>query len=311
MRAADLRDTVLAQISDKSRPTYGIGIRRLCEEFADREIDTIRLPELENLRDRVRREAGQAKVDRARRVGRRLASYDPDAHGKGAAENFVRATRFFFRYAQRMDLITTDPAVDLKVPRRGKPPERPLLEHELADIWRAVHLTSNDLELDSLLLGFIRHTAARREGCINLTVDHLNRDEESVTLNEKFGDTRVLPLQRSVIDSLLVHAHTRGSSLPGDAVFRYRNGNALTKRRFNTIFDHVDAVCGWTEPLDVGAHWLRHTTLADIAAVSDLRVAAAYAGHSMGSLDVIYRYTQVTFEDLRNAYHAVFGDGRG
>ena len=80
-----------------------------------------------------------------------------------------------------------------------------------------------------------------------------------------------------------------------------------TRRRFNTIFDRVDRNVGWTEPLDVGAHWIRHTTLADIAAVADVRVAAAYAGHSPDELGVIGRYTQVTFEDLCDAYEALFG----
>jgi site-specific recombinase XerD len=81
----------------------------------------------------------------------------------------------------------------------------------------------------------------------------------------------------------------------------------LTRRRFNSLFDRIDRHTDFTEALDVSAHWIRHTTLADIAAVSDLRVAAAYAGHSTGSLGVIGRYTAVTFEDLQDAYRAVFG----
>ena len=85
----------------------------------------------------------------------------------------------------------------------------------------------------------------------------------------------------------------------------------MTRRRFNSLFDRIDRHALFTEPLDVSAHWIRHTTLADIAAVSGLRVAAAYAGHAPESLGVIGRYTRVEFEDLVDAYEAVFGDDRG
>ena len=72
----------------------------------------------------------------------------------------------------------------------------------------------------------------------------------------------------------------------------------MTRRRFNSLFDRIDRHALFTEPLDVSAHWIRHTTLADVAAVSGLRVAAAYAGHAPESLGVIGRYTRVDFEDL-------------
>jgi site-specific recombinase XerD len=72
------------------------------------------------------------------------------------------------------------------------------------------------------------------------------------------------------------------------------------------IFNRVDRHLGWTEPLNVGPHWIRHTTLADILSVSDVRVAEAFAGHKPSSVGTIGRYTKPTPDDLRAAYEAVF-----
>src|SRR3954468_5566393 len=96
---ADLVEETLAAVSAKSRPTYATGIRLLGATLGTRPIDLVTLADLEALRDQLRHQVGAARVARARATGRRLPSYDPDAYGRGAAENFVRAARFFFAHA--------------------------------------------------------------------------------------------------------------------------------------------------------------------------------------------------------------------
>jgi integrase len=304
---SELMEPVLAAISPKSRPTYRTGLRLLEQRLGDRPLDAVRLTDLEALRDETRREVGRRTVERARAHGRRLRSYDPDAHGRGAAENAVRAIRFFFTYARKAEYLSASPADRLQAPRRPPAPERPLTETELAQIWHTATTTGRDPDLDGIVLTFLRHTAARREGAINLALDHLNRPRRSVTLTEKHGDSRELPLAHWLLIELDGFARSRGAEHAGDPVFRFHDGTPLSRRRFNSLFDRLDRHLVWTEALDVGAHWIRHTTLADIAAVSDIRVAAAFAGHSPGSLGVIGRYTQVEFDDLVAAYEAVFG----
>ena len=169
----DLADSVTARISSKSRPTYRPGLELLVRAYGDRSLDDVTLPDLEALRDQMRIAVGEATVRRALARGRPLRSYDPDAHGQGAAENLVRAVRFFFRYAVAAGLLERDPSAQLRAPRRHPAPERPLTERELAEVWTGALLDSSDRELDELLLRFLRRTAARREGCINLCLDHL------------------------------------------------------------------------------------------------------------------------------------------
>lgn len=299
---------VFSAVSDKSRSTYAPGLRLLESELGHLEVGDVTLAQLQRLRDATHRRAGRERVESARRRGRRLRAYDPDAHGQGAAENFVRAARFFFNQALAHGVITASPAAGLSAPSRATAPERALTAVELSSIWDVATSTGRDPGLDGLVLTFLRHTGARREGCLNLALDHLDHRRLAVTLTEKRGKTRELPLRRSLLRDLESHARSRGAAGPGDAVFRFSSGAPMSRRRFNSLFDRVDRHLEWTEPIDVAAHWIRHTTLADIAAVSGVRVAAAYAGHADDSLGVIGRYTKVTWDDLVEAYEALFGE---
>lgn len=298
---------VLKLCPPKSLPTYRIGFMRLVDDLGDRPIDAVTLLDLESLRNRVQREVGQRKVAKARETGRRLRSYDPDAHGKGAAENFVRSARFFFRVAQDAGLVAVSPATNLRPPRRPQAPERPLTAPELADVYRVASHTGDDTQLDHLVVLFLRHTACRREGALNLVLGALDAERGTVTVSEKAGEVRALPLDRGLARDLSVFARARGARFDADPVFRFKNGRPMTRRRFNTLFDRLDEHTDWSEPLDVGAHWIRHTTLSDVAAVAGIRVAEAFAGHAPSDGPTIFRYTKVPFEELRAAYEAVFG----
>lgn len=291
----------------KSRPTYAAGFDRLSTRFGPRPLPSVRLVELEQQREEVRRQVGEAQVRRATDRGRELRSYDPDAHGHGAAENYVRAVRFFFSAAVKDELLPLSPASRLQAPSRPTAPERALTETELLDLRRVATDAGRDPELDVLLIDFLRETAARREGVLNLRRVHLHHRQRAVTLTEKRGSTRTLPLSGAMLHRLEAFSQSRGGTRPDDHVFRYHDGSPLTRRRFNSLFDRLDRHCRWSEQLDVGAHWIRHTTLSDIAAVSDLRVAQAYAGHKPGRHDVIEAYSHVEFDDLVAAYEQLFG----
>ena len=307
MTVAQLMPQVRAAVPAPSQRTYLSALRLLEHELGDVRIDAVTPAQLRLLRDAVESRTGQDIVDRARRRQRALASYDPRAHGQGAAGNLVMAARFFFRFAMDAGLLERSPAAQVNPPARHPSLRRPLTSDELAEVWLVASTTGMDPALDTHLLTFLRHTGCRRSGVLGLTRDAMDRSRGQVRLTEKYGHTRVLPLSRRIIEGLDDFALDRGAVAGHDAVFRYRNGNPLTRRRFNSLFDRVDRHTTFTEALDVSAHWIRHTTLADIAAASDMRVAAAFAGHAPGELGVIGTYTLVTFDDLCDAYEAVFG----
>ena len=302
-----LMPSVMEALPRRSARTYKPGLRFLEARMGAARVDSVTAVQLRQLRDELHAASGNQTVRRAQDTGRALRTYDPGAFGQGAAENFVTAVRFFFRYAIDAGLLEKSPAEAVSVPRRHPSLRRPLTSEELTQIWDVAVGTGMDPELDGMILTVLRHTACRRSGLLGLALTHLDLDGGRILLTEKYSDTRALPMAPRLIADLLDFAHARGSGRPSDPVFRYRNGDPLTRRRFNSLFDRVDRHTTFSETLNVSAHWIRHTTLADITAVSDLRVAAAFAGHSPEELGVTGIYTKVTFDDLHDAYWAVFG----
>jgi site-specific recombinase XerD len=270
---AEFAPAAIERCGPKTRPSYAVHIRRLVDAHGDRRLDQITTDDLAELRDRIRADVADAKVARAEATGRLLVSGDPDAHGHGAAENFVRAMRFLFKLAVDRRLIVLSPATAVKVPTRPPAPERPLTSEELQEFALVACTTGNDPLLDGLLFEFHRKTAARREGGLNLRICDLDARGGAVTLTEKFGRSRRLPLDADVIGRLIAHAESRGAIGPGDKVFRSTRGTPITRKRYEYLYDRLDAHTTWSGMLDVGIHWVRHTTLDDVRTVADERTA--------------------------------------
>lgn len=304
---AEFVPVAIERCGPKTRPSYAVHLRRLVDMHGDRRLDEITTDDLAELRDRIRVDVADAKIARAEASGRLLVSGDPDAHGHGAAENFVRAVRFMFKLAVDRRLITHSPATAVKVPTRPPAPERPLTTDELQDFAVVACTTGNDPHLDGLLFEFHRKTAARREGALNLRICDLDARGGAVTLTEKFGRTRRLPLDADFIRRLLAHAEARGASRASDKVFRSHRGTPITRKRYEYLYNRLDAHTTWSGMLDVGIHWIRHTTLDDVRTVADERTAHTYAGHTDASGPTINAYTKVPFEGLVAAYEAIFG----
>jgi site-specific recombinase XerD len=297
----------LETMSDACRHAYRPGLLRLVDEHGDTRLDRVTTQDLVTLRDRIIADAAAKKIANAERSGRPLRSYERSAHGYGAGENAVRGFRYLYRSAINEGIVVGDPAIRVKVPKRLPAPERPLLAWELEELASIWCTTGNDPRLDSLLLEFHRKSAARRVGALNLRLAHLDRRIGAVTLTEKFGKTRVQPLDVDLIDRLEEFARSRGASKPSDHVFRNRSGTPMTRRRYETIYERTHKFTTWTRMLEVGVHWIRHTTLDDVRLVAGVRVAAAYAGHDDASLGTIGGYSKVPFEQLVWAYEQLFG----
>lgn len=304
---AEFLPEVVGASTEKSLPTYHTHFRRLASCFADRHLNEVTVNELISLRNATVSEASIQKLESAKRSGRELRSYEHDAHGYGAGENAVRAYRFFFKVACRANHLEANPAAQVEMPTRPEAPERPLTVSELEEVAMIWCSTGNDPELDSLLFEFHRKTAARREGGLNLRVGNLDLTRGAVTLNEKFGRARNVPLDTEFMRRLLDFAQRRGATGVADQLFRSKRHTAITRRRYGTIYDRIDSYTDWTEKLDLGVHWIRHTTLDDVRTVADSRVAAKYAGHSDSSQGTIGLYTKVSFEELAAAFEAIFG----
>ena len=173
-----------------------------------------------------------------------------------------------------------NPAASVPKPRRRLSRRRPLDHREVEELIDAIRATSNDPDLDLLLVRFHLESGARREGALNLRLRDLDDRRATVWLREKFGVEREQPISPSLVQGLVHHASARGAAGAEDPVFRSRQGPRITRRRYNTIFDRARPCLPWADRTPVSAHVLRYTPIGAVGRLGGYAVAQAFAGHS-------------------------------
>jgi len=270
---AEYVDTVAPSFSANTAATYRSYWRVAVARFGDRPIDSLDADDCEAV-----------LADAVRRAQQRR----PDTDGRSSRENCVAALRALFGRAERAGLLTKNPARELDKPRRRASRRRALDDTELAEALDAVRTTSQDPDLDLLLVRFHLESGARREGALNLRLGDLDRRRSTALLREKFGLEREQPVPPSLVVALEGHARNRGATGGQAAVFRTRRGEPITRRRYNTLFDRAQAVLPWSARTPVTAHALRHTAGAAIERIAGYSVAEAFLGHAPSSVTGIY-----------------------
>jgi integrase len=132
-------------------------------------------------------------------------------------------------------------------PRRRASSRPALPEARLAEINQVAATTGDDPALDTLLLRFHTETACRRGGALSVRRIDLDPVQCLVRLREKGGTERWQPVSPTLMRHLLAHWDERGD---GDAasngqLLRYRNGQPLTRRRYDTLWRRVGRHLPW------------------------------------------------------------------
>jgi integrase len=238
-------------------------------------------------------------------AARRAQAARPASDGRSSRENCVAALRALFNRAALSGLVAVNPAAAVAKPRR-RPSRRPLERAELEELVDAIRTTSRDPDLDLLLVRFHLESGARREGALNLRRRDLDDRRATVWLREKFGDEREQPISPSLLRLLARHADARGGHGADDAVFRTRHGEAITRRRYNTIFDRARPCLPWSQRTPVSAHVLRYTAINAVGRLGGYAVAQAFAGHA--PLSVTGLYLRARPSDVAAAVAALTGE---
>jgi site-specific recombinase XerC len=232
--------------------------------------------------------------------------------GSGAKYNAVGAWRKVFSVAVRDRHLAKgfDPSQEVAKPRRSNGRRRPLEDGHMAEFWAFVTGTGNDPELDTMMCQTILISGARREGLLNLELAGIDLDECTIRLDEKFGKVVEQPVPDWFVRELHAFATSRGAYDPTDKVFRYRAtpkkpSHAITSRRFDYIFDRLQASYPWADQRQVTAHVLRHHAVALIERNSSKAVALRFARHEPE--DTNDRYGQASDREIAQAVTSVHG----
>lgn len=269
--------------------------------LGDRALSSITFTELESAVVVAQRIAIKRATTRNRKRAEKGRSAMPD-HGKGSAETAVRAARWMFERARLCGYVSSNPAADLKVPRRNPSNRRALVGDEFTELFDTVASGGGDPELDVKLVWFHAETGARRDGAINLTCGDLDDARQMIRLREKFKVVRDQPVSDDLIAALRELAIARGGercdpdsplydrSMP---VFWYkargsRPARRLTDRRYDTLFGRIQTTLPWADKALLTAHNLRHTGATLVERLAGTQVARRFLGHADRSVTEMY-----------------------
>jgi len=288
---AEYVETVTPRFSEGSRDTYKTYWRLAIVRLGERPIGSIGVDDCEDV---------------VRDAMERALSNRPGSDGRSSKESCIGALRALFARAERAGLVVRNPAADLEKPGRLPNRRRALGDDELREVIEAVRTTSQDPDLDLLLIRFHLESGARREGGLNLRLRDLDRRRSTLWLREKFGIEREQPVSPSLLGLLEAHSAERGAMAPDDTVLRSRRGKAITRRRYNTVFDRARPCLPWADRTPVSAHILRHTAITTVERHAGYAVAQAFAGHRAAS--VTGTYTRARIAEVAAAVAALTGE---
>lgn len=202
--------------------------------------------------------------------------------GHLAAEHMIAALRCLYRFAVADGLIPArnNPAIQVAKPRRLANSRRALLDAQLAQINTVASTTGNDRDLDALLIRLHVETACRRGGALALRSIDLDRDQCLIRLREKGEADRWQPVSPTLIRHLQRHSDDRNDGDEHDPLLRYRNGDPITRRRYDHLWNRIGEHLPWVAAQQISTHWLRYTTLTWVERHFGYAVARAYAGHN-------------------------------
>ena len=269
--------------------------------LGDRPLSSITYAELETAVVVAQRIAIKRATTRNRKRSEKGRAAIP-VHGKGAAETGVRAARWMFERARLCGFVSTNPAADLKVPRRNPSNRRALVGDEFTELFDTVATGGDDPELDVKLVWFHVETGARRDGAINLTCGDLHTARQTIRLREKLKTIRDQPVSEDLIAALRELAIARGGERcdpssprydPSSPVFWYRARGSkpsrrLTDRRYDTLFGRIQTTLPWADEALLTAHNLRHTGATLIERLAGTQVARRFLGHADRSVTETY-----------------------
>jgi site-specific recombinase XerC len=199
-----------------------------------------------------------------RREAADRATRNSDAHG--AMYNAVGAWRRMFKIAVKDRHLAKgfDPAQELDKPKRNSGTRQALEQAQYDQLWLLVDNTGDDPLLDRMICETIVISGARQEGILNLALGGIDLEECTIRLDEKFDKVIHQPVPDWFARRLYDFARSRGAVRPGDKVFRKRAvgsrpAKPIGPRRFNYLFERLQAAYSWADKEQVCGHTLRHT----------------------------------------------------
>lgn len=217
----------------------------------------------------------------------------------------LTSVKMYFKFLSRKRYITTNPAIDIEMPKTEKRlPKTILTVDEVELIFDQIDITTTIGIRDRTILEVLYSTGIRRTELANLELFDVNFEKEILFINEGKGKkdriipigTRALKWLRKYIDEIRPQYLT---GLESQKIFLSRFGDGMTPDHFSHL------VRDYIIKADIGkegsCHMFRHT----VASImhengADIRFVQQMLGHE--SISTTQIYTQVNIKKLQEVY---------
>jgi len=243
-----------------------------------------------------------------------LAEIQSKKYTKTTIARKIAAIKTFYRYLYRERLVKSNPAVNIKTPKKAKNLPSFLSEKESAAFLDFVEVDTIYKYRDRTILEVLYATGMRVSELCGLDFESLNLEANEITVFGKGGKERIVLISnraKAFLEeyinvsrkNILEKATEKGFSPNSDGlkapVFVNHNGYSLQQRSIHRLIAKIANDLAISKK--VSPHTFRHsfaTKLLENGA--DLRVVQELLGHS--SISNTQIYTHVSTERLKQAY---------
>jgi integrase/recombinase XerC len=235
-----------------------------------------------------------------------LAHMAEDGKSRSTLARRGAAIRTFFAWAHRTGLIDHNPALRLASARAASTLPEVLGVDDMSlllDVAQVRADSGDPLDLRDWAMAELLYATGIRVGELTgVDVTEVDLAELTIRVIGKGDKERVVPFGIPAMRALVAWLDLgRAGCAPSDsrALFVGRRGGRIDQRQ---VRDVIHTLAGLAGVPDIAPHALRHTAATHLLqGGSDLRTVQEVLGHA--SLTTTQRYTHVTADRLRSAYH--------
>lgn len=208
----------------------------------------------------------------------------------------------FFKYLLTHDILDKDPSSMIETPKIGRKLPSVLSPDEVNNLINAVDLDSETGYRNRAILETLYGCGMRVSELVSLRLTDLHFDEGYLKIKGKGNRERLVPIGRSVKDSITLYIHNYRCTLKIDkkdenVLFLNRRGKMMTRVMVFTIIKNLAQKIGLQKK--ISPHTFRHSFATQLLeGGADLKAIQEMLGHE--SITTTEVYTHLDKEYLRD-----------